>query len=203
MSSNVSGTFKYEHCINGPNGFVKESTQSVEIQPDSKVVHLMSGSVRVVQEWRRGLPWPVHTDVNNGLMIAELVEGSVTTWIEADTVEERLKMPVEISDIDSIEEFGAPTEGRWWPMSATVSRLPWSRGSAGEGGMIEALDIIVSIPPWSGYWWPQLEGNGGEGIMLDEKDVHNMFMSVLDDPRHDTDAVREVFSTLVRSTLKY
>jgi len=36
-----------------------------------------------------------------------------------------------------------------------------------------------------------------------ETDIQKLFMSVLEDPGQDTDATRQVFSILVRSTLKY
>jgi len=38
---------------------------------------------------------------------------------------------------------------------------------------------------------------------LHETDIKKLFMSVLEHPRQNTDATRQVFSTLVRSTLKY
>lgn len=38
---------------------------------------------------------------------------------------------------------------------------------------------------------------------MDEKDIQKLFVSVLDDPRQDNAAVRNVFSTLVSTTLKY
>ena len=38
---------------------------------------------------------------------------------------------------------------------------------------------------------------------MDEKDIQKLFASVLEDPRHDNAAVRNVFSTLVSTTLKY
>lgn len=38
---------------------------------------------------------------------------------------------------------------------------------------------------------------------MDEKDIQKLFVSVLDDPGQDNAAVRNVFSTLVSTTLKY
>ena len=38
---------------------------------------------------------------------------------------------------------------------------------------------------------------------MDEKDIQKLFLSVLEDPRQDNAAVRNVFSTLVSTTLKY
>ncbi|UCF82965.1 MAG: hypothetical protein JSV50_17535 [Desulfobacteraceae bacterium] len=38
---------------------------------------------------------------------------------------------------------------------------------------------------------------------MDEKDIQKLFASVLEDPLQDTAAVRNVFSTLVSTTLKY
>jgi hypothetical protein len=38
---------------------------------------------------------------------------------------------------------------------------------------------------------------------LDEKDIHKLFMSVLEDTGNDNDAVRSVFSALVSTTLRY
>ncbi|MCD4715783.1 MAG: hypothetical protein K8R45_03460 [Desulfobacterales bacterium] len=38
---------------------------------------------------------------------------------------------------------------------------------------------------------------------MHETDIRKLFMSVLEYPGQDTDAARQVFSTLVKSTLKY
>jgi len=38
---------------------------------------------------------------------------------------------------------------------------------------------------------------------LHETDIEKLFMSVLEDPGQNTDATRQVFSILVKSTLKY
>ena len=38
---------------------------------------------------------------------------------------------------------------------------------------------------------------------MDETDIHKLFESVLEHPGQDTDGARQVFSTLVKSTLKY
>jgi hypothetical protein len=38
---------------------------------------------------------------------------------------------------------------------------------------------------------------------LDETEIKELFMSVVEHPRQNTDAVRRVFSILVKATLKY
>jgi hypothetical protein len=38
---------------------------------------------------------------------------------------------------------------------------------------------------------------------LDETDIQKLFKSVIEHPGQDTDGIRQVFSILVRSTLKY
>jgi hypothetical protein len=38
---------------------------------------------------------------------------------------------------------------------------------------------------------------------VDEKDIYNLLLSVAEHPSQKTDAVREVFSVLVKSTLRY
>ena len=38
---------------------------------------------------------------------------------------------------------------------------------------------------------------------MEEKDIHRLFMSVLEDSSQNTPAVRGVFHALIRSTLKY
>jgi hypothetical protein len=38
---------------------------------------------------------------------------------------------------------------------------------------------------------------------MEEKDIYDLFMSVVEETAQDTDAVREVFSILVRTTLAY
>ncbi len=42
-----------------------------------------------------------------------------------------------------------------------------------------------------------------KGIILDERDIEKLFISVLEESGQDTDAVRNVFSTLVYTTLRY
>jgi hypothetical protein len=49
----------------------------------------------------------------------------------------------------------------------------------------------------------QLRGSVRKGVALDERRIRQLFMSVLEDPGQDTHAVREVFSVLVKTTLKY
>jgi len=43
----------------------------------------------------------------------------------------------------------------------------------------------------------------GKGLILDEIDIEKLFTRALDDSGQDTEAVRDVFSTLVHTTLKY
>ena len=38
---------------------------------------------------------------------------------------------------------------------------------------------------------------------MEERDIYRLFFSVLRHPRQNTDEVREVFSVLIRSTLRY
>ena len=38
---------------------------------------------------------------------------------------------------------------------------------------------------------------------MEEQDIHKLFMSVLEDDSQNTSAVRGIFSTLIKSTLKY
>ena len=38
---------------------------------------------------------------------------------------------------------------------------------------------------------------------MEEKDVYQLFLNVLEDSAQNTDAVRQVFSVLIRSTLSY
>ena len=40
-------------------------------------------------------------------------------------------------------------------------------------------------------------------MILDETRIQELFRSVLEDPRQDTEPLRQVFSVLVRSTVKY
>ena len=160
----VLGIFRYEHCINRPNGFVRQVTQKVERQGDHKLVELVSGSTRVVQKWRPGFPWPVHTSVNNDRIVAELVEDSVSESEKAAVHVNGVVTPHLNDNIDSIEEFGPPLEGRWWPLSATVSKRPWSRGGAAEGAFRIASAVATSTPSWSGYWWPMLDTGSGERL---------------------------------------
>ena len=38
---------------------------------------------------------------------------------------------------------------------------------------------------------------------MEEKDIYKMFLSVIEHPSQNSEAIREVFTILVRSTLKY
>ena len=38
---------------------------------------------------------------------------------------------------------------------------------------------------------------------MEDEDIYRLFMSVVEDSAQDTDAVREVFSILIKSTLRY
>lgn len=40
-------------------------------------------------------------------------------------------------------------------------------------------------------------------MTLDEKEIEKLFLSLIENSRQNTDAVRNVFSILVKSTLKY
>ena len=160
-------SFTYEHCVNGPNGFVQKVTQTVESRDDHLEVQLTRGNRRIFQKWRSGLPWAVYTSSGNGHIVAELIESSISDikkMYPLNVVREELP---DNGNIDTLKEFGPPVSGRWWPLSATISKRPWS--PYGEDKRISMLDTtdFTSIPAWSGYWWPMLDSDSGERLWHD------------------------------------
>lgn len=163
FGANSGGVFRYEHCINGPDGFVKEVDQAIEGQAGQMAVRLTSGSTRVVQEWRPGLPWPARTTVDNGRLVAELIEGSVSRP-GGPRPPGKTAAPPRSGDIDANREFGPPRGGRWWPMSAATGVRPWSQGRSKSDGPSRTPDVLTSTPAWSGFWWPMLDSGSGERL---------------------------------------
>ena len=159
-----TGVFTYDHAVNGPDGFSRTVTQSTSEDGDFLRVSLVSGSTRIVQRWRAGLPWPAVTDVNEGTARSRLVEGSVIVPEEVTS-----DAPPAL-ELDHAAEFGARRGGRWWPAEHFSERLPWSveEQAADEPATRSSFSLFDAPPsedattelPWSGYWWPMLEGHG-------------------------------------------
>lgn len=159
-----TGVFTYEHAVNGLDGFARTVTQATSQDGDVLQVSLVSGSTRIVQRWRAGQPWPFETDVNGGTARSRLVDGSVIVPEEGATDAEPGP------ELDHAAEFGTRRGGRWWPAEHFSDRLPWSmeEETTDEPATRSAFSLFdappgedsTTIKPWSGYWWPMLEGSG-------------------------------------------
>lgn len=161
----AAGTFRYEHCINGPNGFTIQADQHLEQEAGESTVRLSSGSTRIVQTWRPGLPWPLRTTVNDGRLVAELI---VDTVHHPGGPAGTHRAPGESGDIDTGVEFGAPAGGRWWPLAASTGKIPWSRGRSKGDVLDRTSEASTSTLAWSGYWWPMLDSGGGERLWQED-----------------------------------
>ncbi|NQT93635.1 MAG: hypothetical protein HQ559_12820 [Lentisphaerae bacterium] len=175
-----TGVFTYDHAVNGLDGFSRTVTQATAEDGGLLQVSLVSGSTRIVQRWRAGLPWPAETDVNEGTARSRLVEGSVIVQ-EEDAGDTGPAL-----ELDRSAEFGPRHGGRWWPTENFSERLPWSaepeqveepatRSDFSLFAAPPAEDVTTSLP-WSGYWWPMLQGFGhnlyAEGGPLDKYDQY-------------------------------
>ncbi len=161
-------SFTYEHCVNGPNGFVQKVTQAVQDRDDHLEVQLTEGKTRVLQIWRPGLPWAAYTSLGDGRIVAELIENSVSDSKNVFSLAEGREGPPDNGDIDTLKEFGPPVPGRWWPLSATIGKRPWSPSPGGEEISMLEYGGFTSTPAWSGYWWPMLDSDSGERLWHDD-----------------------------------
>jgi hypothetical protein len=158
----------YELCINGPNEFKENVSQAVVTREDYKEVLLNAGSTKVLQKWRPGFPWPSYVSMNDGRIIAELLETTVSEQQSVYPFGVDSLPPPAPDNIDHLKEFGPPRQDRWWPLSAITSGKPWSAGPVSSTPSALGAESFTSTPSWSGYWWPQLDSGSGERLWHDD-----------------------------------